>query len=273
MDHLLREHAPISDLAWKLIDDEARERLVDSLGARRLVDFNGPMGWQRSSVNLGRVDRLDNGPVPGVTTRRRRVLPMLEARAEFTVSREELFDADRGAVDVDFDDLAEAALRVARLENIAVFNGWDAAGIVGIIPSSPHRPVPRVADFADYPQRVAQAVEALLNHGIGGPYALAVSPDDHTAIVETTEHGGYPLFEHVRAILDGPMVRVPGLVGGVVLSQRGGDFLFESGQDLSVGYRHHDADSVRLYIEQTFTFHIATPEAAIALVSSQSLER
>jgi uncharacterized linocin/CFP29 family protein len=51
-----------------------------------------------------------------------------------------------------------------------------------------------------------------------------------------------------------------------VLSQRGGDFLFESGQDLVVGFDHYDADAVHLYIEQSFSFRVATPEAAAALV-------
>jgi uncharacterized linocin/CFP29 family protein len=51
----------------------------------------------------------------------------------------------------------------------------------------------------------------------------------------------------------------------VVLSQRGGDFLFESGQDLSVGYLDHDRDVVRLYLEQSFSFRVATPEAAVPL--------
>jgi uncharacterized linocin/CFP29 family protein len=51
----------------------------------------------------------------------------------------------------------------------------------------------------------------------------------------------------------------------VVVSQRGGDFLYESGQDLSVGYSHHDAETVHLYIEQSFSFRVATPEAACAL--------
>jgi uncharacterized linocin/CFP29 family protein len=46
---------------------------------------------------------------------------------------------------------------------------------------------------------------------------------------------------------------------------RGGDFLFESGEDLSVGYDHHDADNLYLYIEESFTFRVATPEAAVAL--------
>jgi uncharacterized linocin/CFP29 family protein len=49
---------------------------------------------------------------------------------------------------------------------------------------------------------------------------------------------------------------------------RGGDFLFESGQDLSIGYDSHDADSVRLYLEESFSFRVATEEAAVGLVNA-----
>ena len=38
----------------------------------------------------------------------------------------------------------------------------------------------------------------------------------------------------------GPLVWAPGLDGVVVASMRGGDFLFESGQDLSIGYDSHE---------------------------------
>ena len=85
-------------------------------------------------------------------------------------------------------------------------------------------------------------------------------------MIETTEHGGYPLFDHLRKILGGPIVWAPGVEGAVVISLRGGDFLFESGQDLSIGYAHHDADAVHLYLEETFTFRVATPEAAVPLL-------
>ena len=57
----------------------------------------------------------------------------------------------------------------------------------------------------------------------------------------------------------------PGVDGAVVVSLRGGDFLFESGQDLSIGYDSHDADVVRLYLQESFSFRVATPEAAVAL--------
>jgi uncharacterized linocin/CFP29 family protein len=49
------------------------------------------------------------------------------------------------------------------------------------------------------------------------------------------------------------------------MSQRGGDFLFESGQDLSIGYLDHDRELVRFYLEESFSFHVATPEAAVTL--------
>jgi uncharacterized linocin/CFP29 family protein len=44
MNHLLRSHAPITDSAWELIDDEARSRLTAALAARKVVDFGGPHG-------------------------------------------------------------------------------------------------------------------------------------------------------------------------------------------------------------------------------------
>jgi uncharacterized linocin/CFP29 family protein len=53
--------------------------------------------------------------------------------------------------------------------------------------------------------------------------------------------------------------------GAVVLSLRGGDFLFAAGEDLSVGYDSHDADEVALYLVESFTFRAVTPEAAVAL--------
>jgi uncharacterized linocin/CFP29 family protein len=73
------------------------------------------------------------------------------------------------------------------------------------------------------------------------------------------------LLDHLREIVGGSIVWAPGLKGGAVLSTRGGDFLFESGEDLSIGYRHHDDDAVHLYLEESFSFRVATPEAAVAL--------
>lgn len=263
MNHLLREHAPIPQGGWALIDEEARQRLVAALGARKVVDFSGPHGWSYSASNLGRSE-LIGGPADGLTARRRLVLPLVELRADFEVRIDELFDAERGALDLDFASLDAAAHRLAVAENAAVFHGFAAGGITGITEASPYEPRPLGA-ARDYPNAVAGAVELLLNSGIAGPYALALDPDLWTTVVETDEGGGHPLVDHLRKILDGPVVRAPGVSGAVLLSTRGGDFLFESGQDLSVGYRHHDPVVVELFIEESFSFRVVTPDAAVAL--------
>ena len=183
----------------------------------------------------------------------------------FTVARSELRDLDRGAVDLDFSSVDAAAKRIAEAENTAVFHGWKAAGIVGIADACEQKPVAAGKKFADYPQYVAKAVETLLSVGVSGPYGIALGPDSYTGVVESTEHGGLTVFDHLRELLGGPIVWAPGVVGAVVVSLRGGDFLFESGEDLSVGYEHHDAENVYLYIEESFTFRVATPEAAVVL--------
>jgi uncharacterized linocin/CFP29 family protein len=266
VSHLLRRHAPITDEAWKLLDDEARERLTPGLAARRVVDFAGPLGWEHSATNLGRIEPAELSPVEGIEARRRRVLPLVELRAPFAVAREELRAGDRGAEDIDLDALDDAAQRMVVAENAAVFHGWPEAGIGGIAELSPHTPIQRGDDIADYPSHVARAIEVLRCNGVGGPYGVALSREDYTRVVETAEHGGYPLFDHLRKILGGgPLVWAPGVRGAVVLSLRGGDFLFESGQDLAIGYESHDAASVSLYLEESFSFRVAGPEAAVPI--------
>ena len=265
MSHLLREHAPITEAGWKLLDDEARGRLRPALAARRLVDFSGPYGWEHSATNTGRTEEVSASPGKGVSSRRRKTLGLVELRADFSVSRDELDDAERGTEDVDFSALDEAAVRIASAENAAVFHGWDEAGIEGLIDASSNDPIGLGEDCERYPRHIAKAVDELRALGVDGPYGLVLGPEPHTRVLETAEHGGYPLLKHLREILGGPIVWAPAVEGGAVLSLRGGDFLFESGQDLSIGYASHDESEVRLYVEESFSFRTASPEAAVAL--------
>ncbi|HZQ58460.1 MAG TPA: family 1 encapsulin nanocompartment shell protein [Acidimicrobiales bacterium] len=263
MNHLLRERAPITDAAWQEIDREARARVVPALAARRLVDFTGPGGWAHSAVNIGRSDDID-APAEGLRARQRRVMPLVEVRAAFALSRTELEDFDRGATDIDLAPLDHAAARIARAENIAVFHGWPTAGITGLAAGT-FPPVPLPGDYRGYPAAVARAVEQLRTEGINGPYGLALGPDAYTGVVGSAEDAGLLVFDHLHRVLEGPVVWAPGVSGGVVVSLRGGDFTLHVGEDLAVGYHHHDADVVHLYLEESFTFVVTTAEAAVTL--------
>jgi uncharacterized linocin/CFP29 family protein len=267
MNHLMRELAPVPSTAWEQIDEEAGRTLRHFLTARRLVDVNGPHGWAEASVTRGRAEDVGDAPA-GIQGRVRNVQPLLEYRAEFWLERAELDAIDRGALDADLDPVRDAARRLALAEDAAVFHGHPDGGIQGIAPSSPHEKIQISDEYRNYPAWVARAVAMLQTAGIAGPYAVALGPRCYTGVIETTEMGGYPVLEHLRLVAGGPVLWAPGVDGAIVLSTRSGDYELTLGQDVSIGYLDHDATSVHLYLEESFTFTVMTPEAAVHLAYS-----
>ena len=55
--------------------------------------------------------------------------------------------------------------------------------------------------------------------------------------------------------------------GAFLLTGRGGDFELRLGQDLSIGYLSHDADTVQLYFQESLTFLVYTTEAIVSLAA------
>jgi uncharacterized linocin/CFP29 family protein len=261
MDHLFRELAPVSDAAWAEIHDEAKRTLSHFLGARKVVDYT-PGDWTTSARSVGRVERL--AAAGGVEIGARRVQPLTEVRVSFTLDRAELDAVDRGATDMDTEQVIEAARRAAQTEDAAVFVGNAPAGIAGLTQATPHEVVP-VSGADQVPNAVTRALMLLNDAGVAGPYALALGERAWAEVMQSAEHGGYPLLKHLRLLVDGPVVWSPGLEGAVLVSQRGGDFEIIGGQDWSIGYRSHDAETVMLFLEESLTFVVNTPEAAVAL--------
>ena len=263
MNDLRRELAPISSEAWKMIDETASRVLKTQLAARKLVDFRGPFGWRKASVKVGRVDGIPP-PCDGVDAALRRVQPLVEVRVVFQLSRVELEDVARGAESPNLEPLIEAATRIAHAEDTAIFDGYGAAAIRGIAESSPHRALSVSDDYDAYPTVVAEAINRLRTAGVGGPYAIALGPRSYAGLMRTT--AGFPLFEVIRRLVDGPIIWAPSLAAGVVMSIRGEDYELTVGQDLSIGYFDHSAAQIRLYFVESFTFRVITPEAAVPLV-------
>ena len=133
---------------------------------------------------------------------------------------------------------------------------------------APAGPLKLSDDYSAYPGVVAEALNRLRTAGVGGPYAIALGPRCYTGLTRTTV-GGYPVLEHVRRLLDGPIVWAPGIDGAAVLSQRGGDFELTVGQDFSIGYLSHTESAVRLYLQESFAFRVLAPEAVVPLSYAQ----
>lgn len=265
MNNLHRELAPLSADAWREVDKEAARTLKLKLAGRKLVDFVGPLGPTAAAVSTGRLEPVASGPVEGVFAAKRQVVSLVQLQAGFELDRKEMDAVERGAADPDLDAVIEAATRIATAEDAAIFHGYGAGGIRGMSECTPHKPIAIPKSYGEYPKIVAEAILALRLAGVEGPYALALGSRCFEGLSQATDDG-YPVLKVVKNLIEGPVVWAPAVSGAIVMSMRGGDFELTVGRDLSIGYRDHTADKVRLYLTETMAFRVLTPEAAVALI-------
>ena len=265
MNNLHRELAPISDAAWAQIEEETTRTLKRYLAARRVVDVQGPAGVGLSAVGTGHLQKIA-APKDGIIARQREVKAVVELRVPFELNRQSIDDVDRGANDSDWQPAKDAARKIAFAEDGAVFDGYAAAGIVGIRKGTSNPTVTLPSDVRQYPEAIAQALSRLRLVGVNGPYSVLLGADAYTALAETSDHG-YPVLEHVKRLVNDQIIWAPAIEGAFVLTTRGGDFALHIGQDTSIGYSSHTDASIHLYLQETLTFLLLTAEAAVTLNS------
>ena len=266
MNNLHRELAPISDAAWRQIEEETSRTFKRYLAGRRVVDVHGPAGSALSAVGTGHL-RTIAAPGEDVISRQREAKALVELRVPFELDRLMIDDVERGANDSDWQPAKDAARKLAFAEDRAIFEGYDAAGIVGIRQgtSNPQKSLP--ADVRKYPEAFAEALSQLRLVGVNGPYSILLSAEAYTELAETSDYG-YPVLEHVKRLVEGKIIWAPAIDGAFVVTTRGGDLDLHIGQDTSIGYWSHTDTQIRLYLQETFTFLYLTSESSVALAPS-----
>jgi len=168
LDLLKRKLAPITPPAFDVVDAEAARVLKLNLAGRRLVDFRGPHGWGLAAVNTGRLAMVPPDADRGddIHFGIRQAQPLVEVRVPIRLPIMELDSIARGAPDPDLRPVVAAAERVAHFEDAAIFNGLGAAGIVGIIPASPHHAHKLPPEVTHLPRAILTARETLRQAGI-----------------------------------------------------------------------------------------------------------
>lgn len=263
MNNLYRELAPITEVAWKDIELEATRTFKRHIAGRRVIDVSGPSGPVTAAVGTGHLLEV-TPPGDGVVAHLRESKPLVRLRVPFTINRVDVDDVERGSQDSDWDNVKEAAKQLAFAEDRAIFEGYAAAEIGGIRKSSSNPALALPADPREIPDVISQALSELRLAGVDGPYCVLLSADIYTQVSETTEHG-YPIREHLNRLVDGEIIWAPAIDGAFVVSSRGGDFDLQLGTDVSIGYLSHDAETVELYLQETFTFLSYTAEASVSL--------
>ncbi len=263
VDILRRSFAPITEDAWSEIEDTAKDVLRTFLTARKLVDVDGPNGWEQAAVNLGKLKVVQNEPIEDVHWGKRDVLPLIELRIPFFLNQMEVDTIERGSKDADLEPLETAAKKIAKFEDMAIFNGFKDGGIGGILDSSPHSAIQLSNEADQFPKSVAEAVIVLKQEGIPGPYSLVLGTKPYE-ILNRTVGCGYPPQKMIdQLLLGGDTLWSPAVEGGVLISARGGDFELTIGQDLSIGYANHDREKIELYLTESLTFRVIEPAAAV----------
>lgn len=262
MDFLKKNLAPISQEAWDEIEEQAEVSLKAHLSARKFVEVEGPRGWDFPGKALGRLN-LANTKKGEVSYGVRSFLPTIEARVPFSLKIWELDNANRGAEDVDLENLEEAAKKIAKFEDDVIYNGLANANIDGIFKTAQNK-IKLAGDSIQWLEQFSQGIEMFADNAIEGPYALVLNPKSWRALDKHAK--GYPLRRQVKDLIGGPIIMANNLAkDGILVSIDGDDLKLILGQDFSIGYEHHDSENVKLFITETFTFQINEPNAIIHL--------
>lgn len=262
---LLRRHlAPVTESAWKEIDEQASISLKQFLSARKVVDVSEPAGWDKASVSTGRMllecdKKKDEEFCYGV----RQSLPIIEPRVRFTLKKWELDNISRGVKDPDLGALEDAAKKIAFFEESVIYNGLNKAGVTGILDGN-KKGVALPKDKGKWHDIIVQSVYKLREAAIDGPYALVLSPELWQGFNYLTSCG-CSKKEQLESIIKGPVILSHFLKTGVLISLRGGDFQLTLGSDYVLGYENSTNEEVTLYLTESFTSQVIEPNAAIQI--------
>ncbi|NHN88054.1 family 1 encapsulin nanocompartment shell protein [Acetobacter conturbans] len=263
MNNLHRHLAPVSTEAWTQIEEEAARTIRRHLAGRRVVDTSEPKGTAFAGVGTGRGAQID-APIEGIRAVRREVLPLVELRVPFILSRDEIDAVERGSLDSDWQPVKDAAKKIAFAEDRAIFDGYAPADIPGIRNATSNTHLKLPASAKDYPSVIADALNELRLAGVNGPYSVVLGAQAFTAVTSGGDDG-YPVSKHIESMIDGKIIWAPAIEGAFVISMRGGDLVLDIGQDFSIGYLGHTAETVELYLQESFVFRVLTSEASVAI--------
>ena len=265
MNFLRRELAPISPQGWSEIDTVAKKALAANLSGRKFVDVDGPHGLDYASVPLGRLTMPEKQEAATVRYGVHQVLPLVETRTDFSLPIWELDNIERGAKDLNLDAVINSSRDIAAFEESAIYNGFAPGSIIGLEKSVRSRRIEISLDMNAAIDAVSKAQEQMQKDGVGGPANLVVSP----TLWEFLGHcvPGGTLRSTIEKEIGGRVLYAEYLKDALLVSTRGGDAELTIGQDFAIGYHGHTADEISLFITESFTFRVLSPEAFVGFTS------
>lgn len=246
-----KENAPVSKAAWAEMEEEIKSVFLNYLSARRVFHVDGPKGFEYTAIDEGRLKEAENKDGVGFSTYK--VKPLTEVRVEFEMNRWELDNILRGAKDIDYTPLDEAAEKIALFEENAIFNGLKEGNIEGIVEKASHK-----INFGKTSNEIMEAISEgiikLKENYAEGPYTLIVGKEAYKELL--SKDTNYPLDRRIEKLIDGKVIYNHVIDGAILVPYDHDDLEMTIGQDLSLGYQEHDNKKVKFFLMESFTFRI-----------------
>lgn len=256
---LYKDLAPITKEAWNQMEDRLMEVFKSYLSARKVVKVYGPKGFDFNVITEGRLGEIkEDGDIYYGNYY---VLPLTEARVEFEMSRWELDNISRGAKDINYEPLEEAAKKIALFEENAIYNGLENANIDGLIKSAEGEPI----TFGDNPNSIMDSISKgivrLKEAYQEGAFNLIVGEKAYRKII--SGETAYPLDRRIEELLEGKIIYSHVIDGALLVPHDHEDLEMTIGRDLSIGYQSNDNEKVRFFITESFTFRVLDPSIIV----------
>lgn len=265
MNILKKSIAPLTDAAWKEISNETDRFLKIYLTGRKFVDINGPNGLEMGGLSTGRLVMPGKNKNEGVNYGIREFIPLIEIRKPFELDLWELDNVDRGAEDIDLDPLENAVNEFALFEEQAIYDGFKKANIKGLEKSTEKPPVDLPSDPEQFLDIISGEIISLQKDGVQGPYALILNETSWKNLNKLTK--AYPVRNQLKELIEGKIIVNHFNKKSFLVSEQGGDYELVIGQDITLGYDGHTTEKVKLYLTESFTFRVISPEAIRVLNS------
>lgn len=264
MEFLNREKAPISTEVWSVIDAELEELLAKRLKLRSVIDFDENFDFETDAIPTGKLAKISSKN--GTTLCAREPISLVEMRYDFDLPKSVVDSIKRGIEDFDNEALQKAANEFAISENSMILDGIKKANIIGLLENLEHKPL-----TATTPKEIlvalTKALEVFDESFVDGGFKIVVSNQIYSKLVVETI-GAMSIKHKIEQLLGQNSIVVSNAMGhdkALVISQRGGDYKFYSGLDVSVGYEKENKDSISLFLTQSAAFRVLSPEASMVI--------
>lgn len=264
MEILNRTNAPFGANVWSTIDSTISQFLEKRLNLRSLVDFDSNYDYDTDSISTKNSSEIVNKK--NILINVREPIRMVEIKNYFTISKNVIEEIKKAKKDFDDKEFANAANEFSAIENEILLKGLAKANIKGILSNNEIEKID-VKNTKDILITTAKTLGIFNKNFVNGPFKMVVSSST-LAKLYTEFFDRISLKTKIDDILGANSIVVNQDIGDdkiLIISQRGGDFEFYSGLDVSVGFEKELEDSLEFFLIETCAFRLINPEASILL--------